>query len=96
MRSNTKLRPAGTLTILGASGETTESDLLQCVHCGGHFTLNPGSGKTRGFCMNCNGPVCGKSCEKCVPIEQWLENREAGVADDHKPVRVSMGGILLP
>lgn len=45
------------------------------------------AGKTmRGFCMNCNGPICGPDCAECVPLEQFLENIEHGRDIDFKPV----------
>ena len=96
MRTNTRLYPASTIEITNHDGPTVESDLVQCVHCGGHFPIKIGSGKTRGFCTLCNGPVCGPSCANCVPLEKWLENREQGKPDDHKPTKVSMSGIILP
>ena len=95
-RTNTKLSPASTITITDPEGPTIEADLVACVHCGCHFPIKPGSGKTRGFCGRCNGPVCGPACAACVPIERWLENREQGKPDDYRPVRVSLGGIVLP
>jgi hypothetical protein len=54
-------------------------------------------GKTmRGWCMNCNGPVCGPACAACVPVEQMLENMEKGRSPDHKPIVVSFSkGIGL-
>lgn len=58
---------------------TTSLPTKQCVHCGLHWVVQPGSGKTRGFCMNCNGPVCGEKCQECIPNERQLEAREAGM-----------------
>lgn len=46
-------------------------------------------GKTvRGFCMNCNGPVCGPGCAECIPEDQMLTNLEKGRSADFKPIRV--------
>lgn len=61
---------------------------LQCVHCGGHWYPRPGSGRVRGWCMNCSGPICGPSCKDCVPVEQYLENMEKGRPDDFRPVTI--------
>ena len=94
MRPNTKLNPASHMLISSPDGSQVEQDCVQCSHCGKHYPITPIKG--RGFCTRCGGPVCGPGCAECVPLEQWLENREAGVADDHKPVRVSLGGIVLP
>ena len=49
---------------------------LQCVHCGSHFISRKGSGKIRGWCTRCNGPVCGPSCAVCTPFEKKLEMME--------------------
>jgi hypothetical protein len=51
----------------------------QCVHCGGHFIMQKGSGKIRGFCTKCHGVTCGKiGCCKCIPFEKKLDLAEAG------------------
>jgi len=49
--------------------------------------------KVRGWCMNCNGPVCGPSCAACVPVEQYLENMEKGRDPTFRPVVVSVPKI---
>lgn len=65
---------------------------LQCRHCGQHWIPAPGSGRVRGFCQNCNGPICGPGCQKCVPVEQMLENIEKGRPEDFKPIVVPTWG----
>lgn len=59
--------------------ETTQYQSLQCKHCGGHWQLQPGSGKIRGWCKNCEGPLCGeKKCmSECKHHMQWVEEEEA-------------------
>lgn len=54
----------------------TVADTLQCVHCGGHWVPRTGSGRVRGYCSRCNGPVCGRKCAVCVPLERWLDTVE--------------------
>jgi len=39
---------------------TPKADTLMCIHCQQHWEVMPGSGRRRGYCMNCNGPTCGK------------------------------------
>jgi len=53
---------------------------VKCVHCATHITMIKGSGRERGFCMNCHGVVCGKeSCMRnCKPWQKKLEELEAG------------------
>ena len=90
MRSGTKLRPDGYVIVTGPEGDIFEQDTLQCVHCMAHFPVpltNTGA-PTRGFCHICNGPICGKKCQVCVPKEQQLENMENKVAIDFVPIRV--------
>lgn len=51
-----------------------EMDTLQCVHCGFHFHVIPGSGRTRGYCMKCNGVHCGGlSCWECRPYQKLVD-----------------------
>ena len=64
----------GHAIVTSLDGHTREYDTLQCVHCGGHWVVQPGSGKKRGFCLKCTGPLCGKKrCFRCVPFEKSLE-----------------------
>lgn len=74
----TTLRPHGWLYTVGPSGEQSEHETHQCVHCGGHFVMVRGSGKLRGYCSRCDGLVCGPGCADCVPVEVLLENIEKG------------------
>jgi len=89
------MRPAGHIVIGDpGSDRVIERDTLQCVHCGAHFVIQPGSGNRRGFCLCCNGPTCGRpECDVCVPTEQKLENIEAGRPIDHRTPRVAVGGL---
>lgn len=61
-------------------GKITETPTMQCRHCGKHWTVVPGSGRERGWCMKCAGPVCGaKTCmDTCLPFEKRLDLYEAG------------------
>lgn len=60
------------------AGWTVTGETLRCVHCGGHWIMQPGSGRVRGFCTRCMGVVCGmRQCFSCVPEEQMLLNMEA-------------------
>lgn len=93
-------REAGLMTWSdpGADKPLREQRTHQCVHCGGHFPAEPGSGKLRGFCMMCNGFFCGPQCEKCVPTDLYLENIEKGREDDFRPTQsfVPAGQIWTP
>ena len=96
-----KQREHGELIIINPEiDKTTSLPTYQCVHCGDHWIGRPGSGKTRGFCMNCDGPVCGKKCEVCIPFEKQLEAREAGQNWGENlpknPVSVSIPKLWLP
>ena len=84
---NTVRKPRGHVWISKPDGQTVEFDTLQCKHCGRHWTVMPGSGRRRGFCVRCNGPTCGKqSCETCIPKELFLDNVEKGRASSFRPI----------
>lgn len=56
-----------------------QSDYRQCIHCQKSWKVEPGSGRLRGFCMKCNGPICGPRCSECHgPFEKVCEDIEAG------------------
>jgi len=90
------MREAGTLIISdpGSDRPILETKTLQCVHCGRHWVPRPGSGITRGYCLRCNGPVCGPGCAECVPAEQQLENIEGGRPLDFRPIRMAVPRIF--
>lgn len=73
-----------------------EIPTIQCVHCSRHWVSQPGSGRIRGWCTRCNGPVCGPGCAECVPKERQLENMEAGLpANVPGPLQVPVGGLWM-
>lgn len=78
-------------------GRVTEGEFVQCCHCQFTALWVPGLEKGWGLCWRCNDWHCSKpSCVKdCVPIRQWLDNRREGKPDNHKPIRVSPGGVIL-
>jgi hypothetical protein len=62
------------------------ADTLQCVHCSGHWISVTGSGKRRGWCLHCKGPLCGSHrCDICIPFESRLEGWEQ---------RLTLGQVL--
>ena len=68
-------KEAGVIIIDGRQVALTK----QCSHCGGHFVMEKGSGKLRGWCMKCHEITCGKiECCKCVPFEKKLDLIEKG------------------
>ena len=83
MPANSVRSPKGFLICEG----NVVAETLQCCHCGGHFVVNPGSGRRRGFCTQCGSVTCGApSCDACVPTEAWLENVEAGRREDFRRI----------
>ena len=75
----------------GSDKPILEVATLQCCHCGGHWFPQPGSGRVRGFCTRCMGPICGPGCAECVPEEQLLENLEKGRPANWRPISVFTG-----
>jgi hypothetical protein len=87
-------RPNGWLQTTDFDGKVREADTWQCKHCGAHHVVHKGSGRLRAFCIECNALIC-PGCAGRVPLEQYLENLEAGMADEvamyHRPpVKVSV------
>lgn len=63
------------------SDRKVESDALQCCHCAAHFWVNKGSGKRRGYCMNCGAVTCGNpACGPCVHWKKKIELIDSGLA----------------
>jgi len=62
------------------TGKTVdEHETSRCVHCGGHFRIVPGSGRTRGYCFLCDGVTCGsRECLEHYPFQKRLEDYESG------------------
>jgi len=87
-------RPAGHVIMVDPGGVELMADTLQCVHCGAHWIVKPGSGRKRGFCLKCMGPTCGSPrCEhSCNPVEAQIEAMEA--AGD-AAVQLA-GGLYVP
>ena len=62
-------KPAGAIILDGAH----VADTQQCCHCGRHFIVRRGSGRTRGWCLCCGKVTCGApQCDACVPTERQL------------------------
>jgi len=76
MKRATVRNPHGNALWSGPDG-SLEKDTLQCVHCDCHWNVEPGSGRKRGWCINCMGPHCGAAkCHTCVPFEAKLAKWE--------------------
>ncbi len=73
-----KGRVKGFISITEPDVPVVEGETLMCVHCQHIWIIRPGSGISRGFCMNCDGPTCGRGhCEThCVPFEKVIEAQE--------------------
>ena len=73
-------------------------------NCGGHFpTPSFGTDKAarknrigRGFCMNCNGYICGEKCIVCKPLERWLEEMEGTKDPTAVSIAVPNSSLWLP
>lgn len=70
--------------------------LLMCVHCRRHFLNKKIPGQSRGWCMNCNGPVCpNPQCDNCTPFEKWLESVEKRLPLDQLPIKAAVRGAFF-
>lgn len=80
---------SGTILLDGVEVAQT----LMCIHCNQHFLNIRIPGKARGWCSNCNAPVCHKpECDTCVPFMQMIENIEKYLPVGHKPIQISVQG----
>lgn len=82
---HTVRNPHGNALWTDPDSGTVEKDTLQCVHCEAHWNVEPGSGRKRGWCVNCAGPHCGaEACHTCTPFEmklaQWDKEAAAKAA----------------
>lgn len=69
-------KPRGVILVDGAE----KADTAMCCHCNAHFVMIAGSGKKRGYCLNCGSITCGKpECHECIPFEKKLELVEKGI-----------------
>lgn len=69
-------RPSGHIL---RDGEVV-ADTIQCCHGGEHFISVKGSGKTRAYCLRCNGVSCGRPDHlECVHFLKKLEEYERGL-----------------
>ena len=75
LRTLTVPRPAGYVYRERDDGLVQEFDLLQCIHCQYTWRVVRGSGRQRGWCLRCAGPVCGhpRCMRECVHFERRLE-----------------------
>jgi len=76
---HTVAKPHGEVHITPLDGGPSRvADTLQCQHCMKHWVVVPGSGRRRGWCLRCNGPLCGKpECmQNCVPFMAKVEGKK--------------------
>lgn len=77
-------------------GRVVERQTVMCAHCGAHGIYRPGAGKSLGWCGRCAAYTCPTCAQlgECVPVEQYLENLEAGMSHEEarrfRPVSVSV------
>lgn len=53
-------KPNGYIVTTDGAGKKIEGETRQCVHCQKMWTYRPGSGTTRGWCLDCNGFMCAE------------------------------------
>ena len=98
IRKSSALHPDATLIILPADGsKELAAEFCACVHCQRIWHVGTAIGDMLaqkvefGFCAKCNGITCpNEKCQTCVPVEQWLENVEAGRAETFRPTRIAV------
>lgn len=94
----TMSKPQGMLLITDIeTGKTLfEGDLRQCIHCQNTWVYKPGSGALRGFCMNCNGHLCGRlECQDCYHNEKRIEDIEALARQNRASIEAAVHQVAL-
>lgn len=86
------MKEAGNYQYIDGDGKSHYGFTQQCVHCDKHYEYSPGSGKIRGWCYKCDGPVCGPDCAECFPYEKRMDLYEAG----RLPELLSPTDCILP
>lgn len=58
-----------------------EQDWMMCAHCSFGWKVEPGSGRRRGWCNQCAGPLCnrGKWCWKPCAFMEKMKHYGRGV-----------------
>ena len=71
-------KAAGIVIATNFDGVEVQRDTGQCVHCGGHWIVQKGSGKPHVFCSRCNGNTCSqpKCLKECYPIQKRFDDTE--------------------
>jgi hypothetical protein len=70
-------------TILADGVEVART--MQCIHCGFHWIWQPGSGKSRPWCIHCQGFSCGKpECVRPMPHKSFKQKLEEHHSDPAK------------
>lgn len=60
-------KPNGYYVTATGEGHKIEGESRQCVHCQFIWEYHPGSGDRRGYCLKCDGFLCGR--QQCF-VEQ--------------------------
>lgn len=105
-RQHTCAKPDGTIFVCSEQG-TIERDMVQCVHCGKQWSVQPGSGKRRNFCSHHVGPTCGApGCDVCLKMDRGMQHgaetskayKRFQRAEQAKALHetVTKGGIVIP
>jgi hypothetical protein len=61
-------KPNGYYVTATGEGHKIEGESHQCVHCQFVWEYHPGSGIKRGYCLNCDGFLCGR--DECFREQQ--------------------------
>jgi hypothetical protein len=106
----TGYRPNGYFETATKDGQKIQGETRQCCHCQATWEYRPGSGTRRGWCLKCNGFLCGQpACEarqkqvtgqftnktySCIPFEDEV-NRKRDEYDKDPRWKVLPSGIVV-
>ena len=103
-------KPNGFFQTVSPTGQRLEGETRMCVHCQYTWIYQPGSGHRRGWCLKCNGLLCGRpACaaqqrrlvasfadqtRSCVPYTDGVERQRDRYAQDPR-YQVLPSGIVV-
>lgn len=102
-------KPSGYFETSDGWGVRVQGETRQCTHCQYIWTYQPGSGKTRGLCLSCNGLVCGRpECAaeqrrltagtpyNCIPFDKQQEMIRDKIYKEVPGARFEGSKVILP
>jgi hypothetical protein len=63
-------KPSAHFATADGEGHRIEGECRMCAHCNYTWEYKPGSGITRGYCVKCDGWLCGRA--ECALLQRQM------------------------